>query len=77
MTGTTPPSLTLFFVADNSSVQNNRDLFTWAPSADDAIADWKAYYETRSRPQGVFAIPTSAPARGVVPWNIICTEALS
>jgi hypothetical protein len=71
------PALTLYFVADNPSTEHNRDLFTWAHCADEAIADWRANYETRDRPDGVFAIPTANPVRGVVPWNIISTEALS
>jgi hypothetical protein len=71
------PALTLYFVADNPSVEHNRDLFTWAQSADQAIDDWRSNYETSDSPDGVFAIPTANPRRGVVPWDIIRTELLS
>jgi hypothetical protein len=71
------PALTLYFVADNPGTEHNRDLFTWATSAHEAIDDWQKNYETRERPEGVFAIPTANPQRGVVPWAIISTEALS
>jgi hypothetical protein len=69
-----PESLTLYFVADNVGLDNNRDLFTWAPTADDAIADWHAFYGTDISPQSVFAIPTVNPQRGPVPWDSVRTE---
>lgn len=77
MNNPTSPPLTLYFVADNPSTEHNRDVFTWSFSADQAIDDWRANYETRDNPDGVFAIPTESPKRGVVLWNIIRTEALS
>jgi len=74
---TSPASrLILFFIADNPSVDFNRDLFTWAPSKEDAIADWQANYETRDLPEGVFTVPTEQPTRGPIPWDIIRTEML-
>ncbi|WP_414463334.1 hypothetical protein [Hyphomicrobium sp. DY-1] len=77
MPDTPTPPLILFFIADNPSVDANRDLFTWAHSADQAVDDWRKNYETHDRPDGVCAIPTTTPRRGVVPWDIIRTEALS
>lgn len=71
------PPLILHFISDNPSVEQNRDLFTWAHTAEEAIGDWQSNYETTDRPDGVFVIPTTDPQRGVVPWNIIRTEALS
>jgi hypothetical protein len=76
MTGTSPTSLTLYFIADNPSIDHNRDLFTWAPSVEDALEDWQTNYETDDRPDGIFALPLTPP-RGTIPWEKIRTEMLS
>lgn len=77
MTGTIPQTLTLYFIADNIGLDNNRDLFVWAHSSEQAITDWRANYETEDLPEGTFAVHTDNPAPGPVPWNIIRTELLT
>lgn len=70
------PSLILYFIADNPSTEHSRDLFTWAATPDEAVADWQTYFETHDRPQGLCSIPTNNPTRGAIPWSAIRTEAL-
>ena len=63
MTDTPQTSLSLYFIADNTSIDHNRDLFTWAPSVEVALEDWRKNYETEDRPEGLFAIPIEPGAR--------------
>lgn len=71
MADTDPTSLTLYFVADNLSIDHNRDLLVWARTCDDAIAHWRKNYETEDDPQDFFAVPTDNPTEGPVPWPVI------
>lgn len=75
MTGTTPPRLTLYFIADNPGKDDNRDLLAWASSSTGALADWRRYYGTADVPSaGIIAIPTHNPKPGVVPWDQLHAE---
>ncbi len=71
------PPLTLYFIADNPDVDNNRDLFAWAISPEEALAHWQAYYETTGMPDAIGAVPTAAPSAGPIPWDRISTELLT
>ncbi|WP_414462444.1 hypothetical protein [Hyphomicrobium sp. DY-1] len=64
-----PTSLTLYFVADNPSVDHNRDLLCWATSPDEATAFWCAYYETDDTPHDMLHVPTDNPKPGAIPWH--------
>lgn len=71
------PPLTLYFIADNPDVENNRDLFAWATSANQALEPWQTYYRTTERPDAVASVPTTAPSNGPIAWERIKTEILS
>lgn len=72
------PALTLYFVADNPGSEHNRDLFTWAHSAQDALRDWRRYYETPDAPSaGIVTIPTNDPKAGPLAWDDLHAETVS
>lgn len=78
MNNPTSPSLTLHFIADNPSTQHNRDLFTWAHSVQDALRDWRQYYETQDAPSaGIVTIPTKDPIAGPLAWDDLHAETAS
>lgn len=62
-------SLSLFLLSDEHDRENNRDLFVWASSPNEAVTYWQAHYEMDREPDMIWPVPTSAASPGAVAWT--------
>lgn len=67
-------ALALYFLSDESDRPNNRDLFVWAKTPEEAVTYWRGYYQIGpgrddASPDNIWPVPLDARPAGAIAWN--------